>query len=61
MPSTSCVQVQTHAADANLSCAMQDQVRFNRWLARKAHMLGLGIGLKNAVGLVPRLRNAFDW
>lgn len=43
------------------SITKQDQVRFNRWLARKAHMLGLGIGLKNAVGLVPRLRNAFDW
>ncbi len=39
----------------------EDQLRFNRWLAREAHRRGLGIGLKNNVGQIPELVSDFDW
>ncbi len=38
-----------------------DQLRYNRWLAREAHKRGLGIGLKNALALIPELVADYDW
>ena len=38
-----------------------DQLRYNRWLARAAHARGLSIGLKNDLDQVPALVNDFDW
>lgn len=38
-----------------------DQTAFNTWLAETAHSLGLGVGLKNAIELLPALHDSFDW
>ncbi len=40
---------------------MQDQLRFNRWLAAEAHRRGLAIGLKNTTALLPYLIHDFDF
>jgi len=37
------------------------QLRYNRWIASKAHQLGISIGLKNAVGLLKDLEPNFDF
>ena len=38
-----------------------DQLAFNRWLARRAHAYGLGVGLKNDIAQVDELVDHFDW
>lgn len=38
-----------------------DQVKFNLWIADKAHALGLGIGIKNVPDLLPELASSFDF
>jgi hypothetical protein len=38
-----------------------DQLRYNRWLARTAHALGLSIALKNDLGQVRELEPDFDY
>lgn len=38
-----------------------DQIRYNTWLADEAHARGLAIGLKNAIELIPRLVDRFDF
>jgi hypothetical protein len=37
------------------------QVTYNKWLASEAHARGLGVGLKNALSLIPNLQNDFDF
>ncbi len=39
----------------------RDQVKFNLWIAEKAHGLGLGIGIKNVPELLPELAATFDF
>lgn len=39
----------------------EDQLNFNRWLARTAHERGLGIGLKNNPDQAQLLIDSFDW
>lgn len=39
----------------------QDQLKFNRWLAKEAHARGLAVGLKNDPGQVSGLLAYFDW
>ncbi|MEZ0164198.1 endo alpha-1,4 polygalactosaminidase [Kineococcus sp. LSe6-4] len=39
----------------------QDQLRFNRWIARAAHERGLAVGLKNDVGQAAELVDDFDF
>jgi hypothetical protein len=39
----------------------RDQLRYNRALAREAHALGLGIGLKNDLGQIPDLVANYDF
>lgn len=39
----------------------QDQISFNTYLAKSAHSLGLGIGLKNAVELLKDIASQYDW
>jgi hypothetical protein len=39
----------------------EDQVKFNSWIAEKAHTLGLGIGIKNVPDLLPELARSFDF
>lgn len=37
------------------------QVRYNTWLAERAHERGLSVGLKNDLDQVPALVGLFDW
>jgi hypothetical protein len=37
------------------------QVTYNKWLASEAHSRGLGVGLKNALDLIPQLLGDFDF
>ncbi|GEM_PF-6178827 len=39
----------------------QDQLRYNKWLAREAHKRGLAIALKNDIEQVGQLVNDFDF
>ena len=39
----------------------QDAIDYVRWIAATAHSLGLGVGLKNALELLPDVQDAFDW
>jgi len=38
-----------------------DQLRYNSWIARLAHSMGLGVALKNDVNQVPQLVTSFDF
>ena len=38
-----------------------DQLRYNSWIARLAHSMGLGVALKNDVSQVPQLVTSFDF
>jgi len=39
----------------------QDQIKYNSWLAEKAHERGIAAGLKNSVGLLKDLVDKFDF
>jgi hypothetical protein len=39
----------------------QDQLTFNRWVARAAHARGLSVGFKNDLDQVSDLLESFDW
>ncbi len=50
--------------DANRSwfaLTAEDQLAYNRFLARAAHARGLSVGLKNDLGQVAQLEPDFDW
>lgn len=40
---------------------MSDQITYARWLVATAHGLGLGIGLKNGLGMLPNLTTDFEF
>ena len=48
-------------ARSGFALTREDQVKFNRWIAEKAHGLGLGIGIKNVPDLLPELAASFDF
>lgn len=50
-----------YANETGFALTRQDALRFTRWLARTAHGLGLAVGLKNALELVPSLASRFDF
>jgi hypothetical protein len=41
--------------------AKAHQLEYNRWQASAAHSLGLAIGMKNAVGIVPDMHACYDF
>jgi len=41
--------------------AKQDQINYNTWMTKKAHDLGLAVGLKNCAGLLPQLASSYDF
>jgi hypothetical protein len=41
--------------------SQSQQVSYNKWLASEAHARGLGVGLKNALDLIPQLLSDFDF
>jgi hypothetical protein len=47
--------------DTGFPLTMEDQLRYNLWLAQEAHKRGLSIGLKNSPELAGQLVGAFDW
>lgn len=53
--------VDGYSNNSGFPLTAQDQVRFNRFLAQSAHILGLSIGLKNALNLIPELVDEFDF
>ncbi|MBA2517717.1 MAG: endo alpha-1,4 polygalactosaminidase [Solirubrobacterales bacterium] len=53
--------VDGYANKTGFGLSRADSLRFTRWLARTAHGLGLSVGLKNALELVPSLAPRFDF
>jgi hypothetical protein len=53
--------VDGYANDTGFPLTADDQLAYNRALAREAHEHGLAVGLKNAVDLVPALVADFDF
>jgi hypothetical protein len=53
--------VDGYTNDTGFPLTGADQLAYNRWLARKAHRLGLAVGLKNDLGQARRLVRSFDF
>ncbi|MGO1054852.1 endo alpha-1,4 polygalactosaminidase [Crossiella sp. CA198] len=53
--------VDAYTHDTGHSISVEDQLTYNRALAKLAHGKGLSIGLKNALGLIPQLVAEFDF
>jgi hypothetical protein len=53
--------VDSYAQDTGFDISKADSLRFDRWLAKRAHAHGLAVGLKNALDLVPALVDRFDF
>jgi hypothetical protein len=47
--------------DTGFPITKADSLRFDRWVAREAHVRGLSIAQKNAPGLVAALHGTFDF
>ncbi|MCH8088308.1 MAG: endo alpha-1,4 polygalactosaminidase, partial [Chloroflexi bacterium] len=47
--------------DTGFPLTYEDQLRYNIWLAERAHERGLSIGLKNDMEQIPDLLPYFDW
>jgi hypothetical protein len=55
------VDAYSNAQETRLNITASDQLAYNRWLATKAHELGLAVGLKNDVEQTTELVNDFDF
>jgi hypothetical protein len=53
--------VDAYVNDTGFSITYNQQLTYNRWLARTAHQLGLSIALKNDLGQVRALEPGFDF
>jgi hypothetical protein len=53
--------VDGYANDNGLGLTATDQLDYNRFLAREAHVRGLSVGLKNDLDQVAALADDFDW
>lgn len=47
--------------DTGFRLSFEDQLRFNRTVARWVHEAGLFVGLKNDLAQIPQLVDVFDW
>jgi hypothetical protein len=47
--------------DTGFALTAAEQLRYNTWLAERAHERGLSVGLKNDLGQVRALVTLFDW
>ncbi len=47
--------------DSGFPLSYKDQLKFNKWLAKRAHARGLSIGLKNDLAQIRDLVADFDW
>ena len=50
-----------YAQHTGFAITRDDQLRFDRWLAKAAHARGLAVGLKNGLGLIPALLRRYDF
>lgn len=50
-----------YLVDTGFTITLQDQLKYNKWLANEAHKRGLSIGLKNNPDLANELEPFFDW
>jgi hypothetical protein len=53
--------VDGYANESGFPLTADDQLDFNRFLAREAHLRGLGVGLKNDLDQIRDLLDDFDW
>jgi hypothetical protein len=53
--------VDGYANDNGLGLTAEDQLDFNRFLAREAHARELSVGLKNDLDQIDELVGDFDW
>lgn len=53
--------VNGYTNDTGFPLTAEDQLVFNRWLARAAHARGLDVGLKNDLEQAAELEPDFDW
>ena len=53
--------VDAYENESGFDLTADDQLAYDRFLAREAHARGLSVGLKNAVGLARALEPDFDW
>jgi hypothetical protein len=53
--------VDAYANDSGFDLSAEDQLRFNRWIAREVHARGMSVGLKNDLGQVAELVDDFDF
>ena len=53
--------VDAYTNDSGFPLTAEDQLEYNRWLARSAHERGLSVGLKNDLDQVAELMDDFDW
>ncbi|BCX87943.1 hypothetical protein MIN45_P0310 [Methylomarinovum tepidoasis] len=53
--------VDAYGNSSGFPLTREDQLRYNRFLARWAHERGLAVALKNALELVEELEPDFDW
>ena len=53
--------VDGYTQDSGFPITAQDQLRYNRFLAREAHERGLAAGLKNDLAQIPQLVRDFDF
>lgn len=53
--------VDGYANRSGFALSADDQLDFNRWLAKAAHRRGLSVGLKNDLDQIPDLVRHFDW
>ncbi|CAB1105247.1 unnamed protein product [Ectocarpus sp. CCAP 1310/34] len=55
------MMVYTEGSSTGVSVSEAEQIEYNSWFADIVHAYGMGVGLKNAVELVPILVNKFDF
>ncbi len=53
--------VDGYTNDTGFPLTFDDQLAYNRFLARAAHARGLAVGLKNDLEQIPQLLTDFDW
>jgi hypothetical protein len=53
--------VNGYTNDTGFALTAADQLEFNRWVARRAHELGLAVGLKNDLEQAKQLEPSFDF
>ena len=51
----------TNGSETGIPLTAADQLAYNKWIAKQAHLVGLSVGLKNDVDQLDELVDHFDW